>query len=495
MKPMPLRTRLFFALGNLGRTAFYMFFTGSLITFVLFTRKLTPAQFSVVSVVLVAGRLFDAVIDPFIGGMVENTHGRFGRFKPWITAGMVGAAAGTFLLFALPLRGWPFVALLLAGNIVFSLFYSINDIAYWGMLPALTSQPEERARLTSMTTLCGGIGGAMAFLLVPMLTNGPLALGGSAVLAFPLLAALFGLLMCATQLFSLLGVKDPPRVEPPGEKLRLKDLARVIFRNDQLLWASLALVLEGLASGLLGSSLIMLYIYLRFGYEGVMVPAASVGYAAGSFVANFFLPRMHKKWGREKVMRMATGLFIAANAFWLAAHLLIPSTAPLALLVSFAIWGLASGFGYYCVYITLLICMANTVEYNQYKTGRRQEGLVLSVRPFVIQVSAGITSGLVTVLLLLLGLLGITNGIADAENAAAAGTLAAGDKLAQIGDLLAGVDMRSVRLLLAALTIVPSVLMWACTAIWRRKYTIDEARYEEITQSIMNNEQMDSAPQ
>jgi melibiose permease/lactose/raffinose/galactose permease len=205
------RTRLYFALGNLGRTAFYSFFTGFLLSFVLYTRTLTPAQFSVISIVLVAGRLFDAVIDPFIGGMVENTRGRFGRFKPWIIAGMVFAAVGTVLLFALPLQGWAFVALLAVGNITFSLFSSINDIAVWGMLPSLTTLPEERAKLTSLTTLCGGIGGALAFALVPMLTNGGLALGGSAVVAFPVLAVLFGLLMCGMQLFSLLGVKGTPR--------------------------------------------------------------------------------------------------------------------------------------------------------------------------------------------------------------------------------------------------------------------------------------------
>jgi len=483
---MPFRTRLFFALGNLGRTAFYNFFTGFIVTFVLFTRTLTPSQFSVVSIVMVAGRVFDAVIDPPIGGMIENTRGRYGRFKPWITIGMVFAAIGTVLTFALPLQGWPFVLLMAAGNTVFSLFYSFNDNAYWGMLPTLTTLPEDRAKLTSLTTLCGGTGGALAFMLVPMLTNGKLTLGGSAVIAFPLLAAFMGLFMWGTQLFSLLGVQEPrlPENNSSEEKLGLFALFRVIFRNDQLLWVALSLVLQSLASGLLSSSIAMLYIYLRFGYAGVLVPVATVGYAAGSFVANIFLPRMYKKWGREKVMRVGTGLFIAANLFVLLMHLLIPPAANIALLATFALGQLALGFGYYSAYITLLICMANTVEYNQYKTGKRQEGLLLSVRPFVLQMSSGITNGLVTGVFLLLGLLGITNGIADAENAAAAGTLGMGEKLASIGNLLAGVDFLTVRLLLIALTILPCVFLWTSTAIWRRKYTIDEARYDEIIREI-----------
>jgi len=479
------RTRLYFALGNLGRTAFYSFFTGFLLAFVLYTRTLTPAQFSVISIVLVAGRVFDAVIDPFIGGLVENTRGRFGRFKPWITVGMVFAAAGTVLMFALPLQGWAFVALLAAGNTVFSLFYSFNDIAFWGMLPALATQPEDRAKLTSLTTLCGGMGGALAFALVPALTNGELALGGSAVTAFPLLAVFMGLLMCGTQLFSLLGVREPrTETEAVDEKLGLRDLARVIFRNDQLLWASLALVLQALSSGLLSSGLGSLYIYLRFGYAGILVPAATAGFAVGGFAVNIFLPRMHKAFGRARVMRLGTALFIGANAFVLLTGLLIPAEANTALFLTFALGQLAAGFGMNCVYITMLICLANTVEYNEYKTGRRQEGLVLSVRPFVIQMGSALTSGIVTAVFLLLGLLNITNGISDAENAAAAGTLAAEEKLAQIGGLLAGVDTLKLRLLLAALTVLPCVFLWIGTAIWRRKYTIDEARFEEITQAI-----------
>jgi len=485
---MQSRTRLYFALGNLGRTAFYTFFTGFLLSFVLYTRTMTPAQFSVISVVLVAGRLFDAVIDPFIGGMVENTRGRFGRFKPWITVGMVCSAAGTVLLFALPLQGWAFVALLAAGNTVFSLFFSVNDIAFWGMLPALTTLPEERAKLTSLTTLCGGIGGAAAFALVPMLTNGAMALGGSAVIAFPVLAVLFGLLMCGTQLFSLLGVKDPhaaPLPEsPPEEKIGMKDLARVIIRNDQLLWASLALVLQSLASGLLSSGLAAFYIYLRFGYAGILAPAATAGFAVGGFAVNLFLPAMHKKWGRAAVMRGGTALFLLSNAFVLLTGLLLPDGAATPLFLCFAAGQLFAGFGMNCVYITLLICLTNTVEYNQYKTGKRQEGLVLSVRPFVIQMGSALTNALATGVFLLLGLLQITNGISDVENAASSGLLEEGEKLAQIGALLAGVAPLRAKLLLAALTILPCLFLWIGVAIWRRKYIIDETRYDEIMRAI-----------
>ena len=490
MQTMPLRTRLYFALGNLGRTAFYSFFTGFLLSFVLYTRTLSPAQFSVISVVLVAGRIFDAVIDPFIGGMVENTRGRFGRFKPWITLGMALAAVGTVLLFALPLRGWAFVALLAAGDAAFSLFYSINDIAFWGMLPALATLPEDRARLTSLTTLCGGVGGALAFALTPVLTNGKLALGGSAVVAFPLLAIFMGVLMCGTQLFTLLGIREPRMAasEDTGVKLGLRDLAKVIFRNDQLLWASFSLVLQSLASGLLSSGLGTLYIYLRFGYAGILAPAATAGFALGGFAVNVLLPRMHRALGRAGVMRLGTALFAAANAFVLLTGLCIPVSAKTALFLTFALGQCLAGFGMNCVYITLLICLTNTVEYNQYKTGKRQEGLVLSVRPFVIQMGSALTSGIVTAVFLLLGLLNITNGISDAENAAASGALAAEEKLAQIGGLLAGVDAVKLRLLLAALTILPCVFLWICTAVWRRKYTIDETRFEEITRAVAERE-------
>ncbi|MCL1952079.1 MAG: MFS transporter [Oscillospiraceae bacterium] len=487
---MQSRTRFYYALSNLGRTVFYSFFTGFLLSFVLYTRSLTTAQFSAVSVVLVAGRVFDAVIDPFIGGLIANTRSRFGRFKPWIFAGMVLGSAGMILTFALPLQGWAFVALLVAGNLAFSVFYSINDIAYWAMLPGLGTAPDDRAKLMSLTTLLGGVGGALAFGLTPVLTNGKLALGGSAVIAFPLLAVAASVMMCGMQSISLLGVKEseaaPLEADANEPRPRLGSLLRAVVRNDQLMWSGLGLSMHSLASGILSSGLSALFIYMRFGYAGILAPLATAGVALGGFAANGLIPRLHGKYGRARTMKMALTVFLASSAFVLATGLLIPDSARTLQFVTFAAGLTVGGFGLNCIYITLLICMMNTVEYNQYKTGKRQESVVLSVRPFLNQLGSALTGGIVTLIFLLLGLLPVTNGISDAENAAAAGTISEALKLDRIAALLSGANPAQVKLLLAALIALPCLFLSFGVLVWRKKYTIDEARYQEITEAIAN---------
>ena len=73
------------------------------------------------------------------------------------------------------------------------------------------------------------------------------------------------------------------------------------------------------------------------------------------------------------------------------------------------------------VYLIMIICIANTVEYNEWKTGRREEGIVFSVRPFHHQLGTALVQLLVLVIYLAVGVRAVTNQISDLENAASPG--------------------------------------------------------------------------
>ncbi|MDR0883253.1 MAG: glycoside-pentoside-hexuronide (GPH):cation symporter [Oscillospiraceae bacterium] len=479
----PQRNRLNYSLGTIGRDVFYTFYISYLLTFIMFTKHLDAGQFMAVTGVMVACRAFDAIIDPFIGGLIENTRSRWGRFKPWIVIGMVLASLAFSAIFLIPVDGWNFIIVLGIANIALSATYSLNDIAYWGMMPALTTDQTERTKLTALAAFCGSVGSALAYVLIPPLTNGKMTLGGSAVVAYPILAVATCVLMMGTQVITLLGAHEPPEIESAAERaprLKLGDIIRVVVKNDQLLWSSLSIFLQSFGASVFTSSLSVIYTYLRFGYNGVLIPLVSFGTAAGGVVANIFLPQLHKKFGRKKCTAYGIVIMIVGYVFILVTGLLIPPSSQTAMFICFAAGQILTAFGTNLFYLTLLVSIANTVEYNEYKTGNRQEGLIYSVRPFVLQMSSSFTLAVVSAIFLLLGMQNVTDQISLFENEEAQKLITEDTKLQQISDLLAGVNEGRILWLLIALTVIPALLITIGYLIYRKKYFLDEEYYDAM---------------
>ena len=101
-------------------------------------------------------RILEVFIDPLIGNMIDNTNTKYGKFKPWVVGGGIISSITLLLLFT-DLGGLnktnPFLYLVLFGIIylVMDVFYSIKDIGFWSMIPALSLDSHEREK---MATFC-----------------------------------------------------------------------------------------------------------------------------------------------------------------------------------------------------------------------------------------------------------------------------------------------------------------------------------------------------
>ena len=81
------RNLIMFPLGTVGRDMMYNLVTSYLLTFVLFTHKLTAAQLSAITAIMVAARIFDALNDPIMGNIIERTRTRWASSSPgWSSA-------------------------------------------------------------------------------------------------------------------------------------------------------------------------------------------------------------------------------------------------------------------------------------------------------------------------------------------------------------------------------------------------------------------------
>ncbi len=483
------RNFFMFPLGTFGRDFLYNFFNGFLLTFVLLTKHLSDAQFAMITVIIVCARIFDAFNDPIMGSIVENTRTKWGKYKPWQLIGAILTGGVIIALFNVPLYGWSFIGFLAFAYFMFSITFTMNDISYWGMMPSLTSNPDDRNKLTSFTQLVCSAGGGLAGLLVPLLTVGDVAhaLHLDPTKGYGLISIVVVVLMVGFQLFTILGVKEKPLPADfqKTQGTKLKDLFKVLFHNDQLLWCTLVMLIWNLISGIAVGNILTFYIYFEFGYEGMLGTVFSIVYAILSVVFTLFYPWFSKKLGRNRTLYSCGITLIISYALLLIVGLVWPNNVGggfvipilnlpitpkflvMALLYGFTGW--STGF-----YMIMLINMANTVEYNEWKTGKRDEAVIFSLRPFTAKMGSALSQGLISLVLLITGSLLYTNQISDLENQGTEGLKTGEEVIAGIKEVIAGMDEKTKMGLLACMCVIPMVLMAIALIIYKAKCKLDE---------------------
>lgn len=478
---LSLRNLLMFPIGTIGRDFLYNFFNGYLLSFCVFTKHLNVAQFSAITIIIVAARIFDAFNDPIMGGIVENTRTKWGKYKPWQLIGAALTAGVIIALFNIPVDGWSFIALLAVMYFLFSITFTMNDISYWGMMPTLTSDAHDRDKLTSFTQIMCAIGGGLAGLIVPMLTNGDNAIGGSAATGYGVLAIVAAVLMFGFQLFTIFGVQEKPLPKnllktPP---LKLKDMFRVLIKNDQLLWCALVMLLFNVGTNVVGGGLGMMYVYFEFGYNGMLWTVFGLGFAVVSTVFTLFYPWLSKKYGRDNLLYSCGIAIIVGYGLMMILGLTVPNVLLfevlgmqitlrfVLMLLAYTVAGWGGGF-----YMIMVINMANTVEYNEYKTGKREEGLIFSLRPFTAKMGSALMQGLVSLVYIIAGVVTYTNQLTDIDRGLG------GD--ATYESVIAMVPDDSKIKLLVFTCVIPMVFLAVALIIYKKKCFLNEKKMSEM---------------
>lgn len=484
------RNLIFFPLGTVGRDMVYNLVTNFLYTFVLFTHELTAAQLSAIAGIMVAARIFDALNDPIMGNIIERTRSRWGKFKPWLVIGILTTSVVVYLAFNVQLQGWSFVWFFGLVYFLYSITYTMHDISFWGMIPALSSDADMRNRFTSRATLFAGIGGTTASILIPLLTTGSSAIGGNAVTAYGRIALVIALLSPAFMCFTVFGVKEHRDYEnEPVPPISFKKIFGTIAGNDQLLWVSLVLLLQQIGNGIVLSGVGSTYIYFEFGYEGGLYSLfTTIGMSVTALLMLFY-PAISRHTTRKALMNKLMVIAVLGYLLQLIPGLILRAGTVMLggmdlkfLLITLGY--MLANFGQYGFYLIMMISIINTVEYNEYKCGTRDEGIITSLRPFLTKLASALTVVIATATYLACHVTEYTNGISSFEQAANAGHISESEKLEAVKALLAQTDHRQALGLLVCMTVLPCVLMALSHILYKKHYRLDEAEYARITAEL-----------
>ncbi|MFD0866628.1 glycoside-pentoside-hexuronide (GPH):cation symporter [Tessaracoccus lubricantis] len=440
------RNRWGFGLGTLGRDMVAALVSMYLMFYLTDVLDVSGRQLAVVTVILVVMRVFDAVNDPIMGVIVDNTHTRWGKFKPWIFWGGLLWGIGTLLMFFdTGVDGWGYVILFAVLYLVWEIAFTINDIAYWSMLPSLTLDQKERERIGVVARICANVGlFSVAVGLVP-LTGWLTAVLGSERTAWFVLALGLVLIMLAFQSLNLVLTRE--RVTAPPQATPLRELFSVIFRNDQLLWVTVAMVAY-MGGYITTTSFGLYYFKYIFGDEGAYsLFAAVLGVTQVAALAAF--PLVSKVLRRRQIHLLATVLCLAGYAVFLFSGTSLAMVAVAGVL-------LFSGQG--AVQLLMVMFIADSVEYGEWKLGRRNESVTFSLQPFIYKFSNAVASGIVGATL-------IISGIDEATSAA---------DVSDDGRLTLRLSM----------LVLPAILMAGSYLILRARYKLDEEFYARIVREV-----------
>ena len=407
-----LGQRIAYACGNLGQAAFYNAMSTYFVTyvtsclFVSYSKALAAQMIAVITGLIVVIRIAEIFIDPLLGNLVDNTTTKWGRFRPWQFIGGLVSSVLIMLIFSgmfglVNVNTTLFIVLFVITFIVLDVFYSLRDISYWGMIPALSSDSHERSTYTALGTFTGSIGyNGITVIVIPIVSyftwtfTGAKGQGQAGWTSFGFIVALLGLITAWTVAF---GTKESTsalraKAQKNGNPF---EAFKALFQNDQLLWVALSYLLYAIANVTTTGVLLFLFKFVldnqaAFSATGVIAMIAGLVMSPLYPILNRYIPRRYLYIGGMVSMIVA---YVMLALF--SSNIVLVFIA----LVLFYVPGTL-------IMMTVILSLTDSIEYGQLKNGKRNEAVTLSIRPMLDKIGGALSNGIVGFIALAAGMTG-----------------------------------------------------------------------------------------
>ena len=404
--------RVAYAFGNLGQSAFYNALSTYFIVYVtscLFSgveKGVAAKLIGVITSLVVIIRIAEIFIDPLLGNIVDNTTTKWGRFRPWqFLGGLVSAlllvVIYTGLFGLVNVNTTWFIVLFVICFVVLDVFYSLRDISYWGMIPALSSDSHERSTYTALGSFTGSIGyNGITVVVIPIVTYFSWVFTGSHTesqsgwTAFGIIVGLLGILTAWSVAF---GTKESQstlrsKAQKNGGPLQA---FKALFQNDQLLWVALSYLLYAIANVATTGVLIFLFKFV-LDNQAAYSMTGIIALVAGLVVAPLY-PILNKRIPRRY-------LYIGGMTSMIIAYIMLGifSNNMIMVFVALVLFYVPGTM----IQMTAILSLTDSIEYGQLKNGKRNEAVTLSVRPMLDKIGGAMSNGIVGFIAIAAGMTG-----------------------------------------------------------------------------------------
>lgn len=382
-KYLTVRELIFYSLGLFGLQAIIFYINSYQVEFYSGSGMIEASKMVIVTFIILAAKLVSAVFDPLIGNLIDSKKGgKHGKLKPFIVISTIPLSILTVLIFCkVNLTGFALYAYIFVTTTLWSVAMTLGDVPSQGMSAVITLNPTERNNLIGFSGTLKSIGQAAPYVVVPAVC---LCVPGGAGIEGTISTTEY--LWCAIVISVLgslmfLGIFffNKERVPYEAERVSLKDMFGIIKNNKYLL-------------------LVVASYFLGFARQGAMAIQAQtanailggankiiilgISTAVGTVISMAVTPILIKKFDEKKV-------FIAMSIYGGVSSVLAYLVAVwtnfnlIALIATLFLMGLQFG----AVNIMPMIMVADSVDYYEWKTGKRTEGVAYAVLSLCIKVT------------------------------------------------------------------------------------------------------------
>lgn len=339
----------------------------------------------IVGTLMAVSKIFDGVTDIFFGRMIDKTHTKFGKARPWMLWPYIGCAIALVACFAIP-TSWgqtaQYIFFFISYTLLNAVFFTANNIAYASLTALITKNTNERVQLGSIRFMFA-FGTSM---LIQYITIDAVGWFGGGVAGWRTVAVIYAVIGLLVNTVSTLSVKELPEEGSKAEKAKENTLTfrtslKLLLKNKYYVIICTTYIITQIYSSVIGMGIYyMKYILGNEGLFSDFALAINIPMVGGLLI----LPVIIKKlggmyhlniWGYAVAALGRLGVMIAAYFGNVPAMLIFTAVATL---------GIVPLQG------DLNALIASCSEYTTLQTGHRLDGMMYSCSSLGIKIGGAL---------------------------------------------------------------------------------------------------------
>ncbi|MBS4455775.1 glycoside-pentoside-hexuronide (GPH):cation symporter [Tuanshanicoccus lijuaniae] len=448
-----------YGLGAIGKDMIYAL-SASYVMY--YYQDLLGLQASFVGLILMIARIFDAVNDPFMGVVVAKTNTKWGKFRPWLFTGTILNALVIYALFAAPnLDKGALMVYFAVMYILWGITYTMMDIPFWSIIPAVTSQPQDRENLSVVGRTFAGVGNALIAVLTVMAVS--LFGAGNEILGFKRFTLMVAVVFVVLISYMCWVIKEE-KVEQM-DTTSVGEMFSALFKNDQAMITVLTIVLINTALYITSNLIIYFFKYDISGesWKATYTLFTTMGGLAQILGMMVLYPLLRKKYSNTMIFKLcAFAAIIGYAILFIAGMLGLNQSFVMLMLPGILIF---TGNGILTVLTTIFLSLS--VDYGELKSGHRDESVIFSMQTFVVKAASGLAVFLTGIGLDMIGLVGNSGDT--------------GEIVSQSATTLSGLRFM--------MTVIPMVGLLAAYYVFKRYFILTDEKALEMSQALVEKHQ------
>ena len=375
--------KISFGLGDFAMNGIFTFVS----TYLMFYyTDVAHLELSAISLIILVGRVVDAACSPIMGAILDKTNTKYGKCRPFVAAAILPACILMVLLFSVPegMSSTSKVMMSIGVYILFSIVYPIMNVPYSTMLNVLSADNEQRISFNLFKNVGANVG-ATFVTAVTLKLAAVFSKGGKN--GFTGTSVVLGILFVAVTFICVRNVRERVFTQQKNAA-SLKDSLKVVAKNRpwQILCVVQFLTLSAYIIRNQGTIYYAKYYLEKESVSSLMLSMTSVI----AFCFSFILPSIVKKYGLRFCVLVGNICWsISMAGTWLAGKNVVLIVG-LHVLTSIG-WSMATGM--------IFVMLTQTIDYGQWKTGKRPQGIFTSLLTFVQKIGVAVAGVLCSVIL------------------------------------------------------------------------------------------------